>query len=103
MFKTSTRPRVIHPVPFHIEVDGVIVDNSFTATFQILPIERTIGDALDSDQKQTDFLTESVVNMADLDVPFTAELRAELLGRIEVRGALLRAYFDAAKKAAAKN
>ncbi len=103
MFKTATRPRIRQPVPLIIEVDGEQQDHGFVATFQILPSERTSEETLADDKEHVFFLKEAVVDMSDIDVPFTPALLADLLDRFEVRVALIRAYFEAAKKAAGGN
>lgn len=109
MFKISTRPRVIHPVPLFIEVDGERVDCSFAAKFEIQPISKTEEADLNTADLQGAFLLKAVVDLQDLvddadkPVPFSLELLRALLDRVEVRTALFGAYFDAARKAALGN
>jgi len=103
MFKTSTRPRIRQPVPLKIEVDGDLQDHSFIATFKILDTSRTSEDVLQDEARQDAFLAAAIADLSDLDVPYTPDLLPELLQRVEVKTALIRAYFEAAKKAALGN
>jgi len=108
-FRISTRPRVKERVSLIIEVDGEKLDNSFDATFQILPVSRTTEETMSTDEGQRAMLAEALVDLGDLvdeagaPVPFTPELRDALADRIEVRVALLKAYQAAATRAAAGN
>lgn len=106
MFKISTYPRVVQRVPLTIEVDGERQDHSFTATFQVQPMSATeLGD----EDSQLSFLRAAVVDLADLvdaaeqPVPFSPQLVEQLADRPEVRTALIKAYFEATKKAAEGN
>ncbi len=108
-FRITTTPRVRAPVKLSIEVDGTIEEHEFGATFRILPVSRASGEAMRSDEGQLAFLTEAITGFDDLvdddgkPTPFTPALVAAMLDRVEIRPALIKAYFEAAQKAAAGN
>lgn len=108
-FRITTTPRVRTRVRLSIEIDGAIEEHEFGATFRILPVSRTSEEAMRSDDGQVAFLTDAIAGFDDLvdddgqPTRFTPQLVAALLDRVEVRPALLKAYFEAAQKAAAGN
>lgn len=108
-FKISTRPRIRTSIPLLIEVEGEQLDNSFGATFRILPLSQMGEEQANNDAGQIKLLTDATVDLHDIaddagqPVPFTPELLAGLLDRSEVRVAMIKAYYEAARKAASGN
>lgn len=100
MFKVTKNPIVTVPVPLIVNDE----DQSFTATFEILPSARIQPGALDTDEAQTQLLVDATRDLADLvgadDKPigFSRELLDAVIGRFDSRQALLTAYMEACQE-----
>lgn len=101
MFVFDPNPTFTHTVKVKVPVDGGFVDQTFRATFAVVPTEEAKNYDLDDGDGSTAFLRRAVTHMHDLiglddqPVTYNDKLRDALLNQSYVRKALARAYFDA--------
>ena len=98
MFNISSLPRHTVTVPFVIERDGVKEEHPFTATFEMIdPESEGIDPTVDKGDRE--LLDRVLVGLGDImdekgkELPFSDELKSQVIGRIDVRAALLRAFY----------
>ncbi|MEA3265209.1 MAG: hypothetical protein U9R07_17190 [Pseudomonadota bacterium] len=112
MFKLSADPRFTHEVKVQVPVDGGHKEQSFKATFRVLPLDQLTAedeDASSDDQSQVNTLRKVVVGLDDLvddagePVPYSDEIRDQLIGVPYVRIALMQTYIRAITKVKAGN
>jgi hypothetical protein len=100
MFKISKNPIVTVPVPFFVNGE----DQSFTATFEILPSARIQPGALDTDEAQTTLLVDATKDIGDLvgddeqPLTFSRDVLDAVIGRFDSRQAMLTAYMEACQE-----
>lgn len=105
MFKVTKNPIVTVPVPLIVNGE----DQSFKATFEILPAARIAPGQLDTDEAQKAMLADATKNLDDIageddkPLPFTPALLDAVLGRIDSRMALFTAYMKAFEEIARGN
>ena len=103
MFNVNTFPRVTVPVPLFVEVDGERQDHSFSATFELIDPESE-GIDVAVGRGDRDLLERVVVGLQDVagddgkGLPFTPELKARVIARMDARAALLRAFYGEVPK-----
>lgn len=103
MFRVNQLPRVTVPVPLFVEVDGERQDHSFTATFDIIDPE-ALGIDITEGSGDRELLERVIVDLGDIagddgkPLPFTPELKRQVLGRLDARAALLKAFFGEVPK-----
>lgn len=112
MFKLTTDPRFTHQVKVQVPVDGGFKEQSFKATFKVLPIDQLVTeeDAAASDETaQALTLRKVVVGLDDLvddanePIPYSDEIRDQLIAVPYVRIALMQTYIRAITKVKAGN
>lgn len=107
MFKVTTEPKFTHPVTVMVPVDGGHKEQTFTCTFRVADVEAL--DKLKDEEGQKGLLQRVICGMADLvgeddqPLPYSDELRDQLIGVPYVRLAMLVAYTGAVTKAKAGN
>lgn len=107
MFKVTNEPKFTHPVTVMVPVDGGHKEQTFTCTFKVEEVEAL--DKLQGEEGQKGVLQRVVCGMADLvgdddqALPYSAELRDQLIGVPYVRIAMWQAYMGAVTKAKAGN
>lgn len=103
MFRVNQLPRVTVPVPLFVEVDGERQDHSFTATFDIIDPE-ALGIDITEVSGDRELLERVIVDLGDIagddgkSLPFTSDLKRQVLARIDARAALLKAFFGEVPK-----
>lgn len=101
MFVVDPNPTFTHPVKVKVPVDGGFEDQTFKATFNLIPAEEVSDYDLSKGADSKDFVTRAVVSMDDLvdkdrqPVPYSDKIRDLLLSQSYVRKALARTYFEA--------
>lgn len=109
MFVVDTNPTFTHTVKVKVPVDGGFDEQSFKATFNVIPTEEVADYDLGDGEGSTAFLRRAIVGMDELvdkdkkPVPYNDKLRDALLGQLYVRKALARTYFDAVAGAQSGN
>ncbi len=109
MFKVVTDPRFTHPVSVLVPVDGGHTEQTFRATFRVLPSTEADSHDLSTNAGVDAFLRRIVVNLYDIadeeghPLPYSEELRDRVLAPTYVKLALLRTYTAALGKARAGN
>jgi hypothetical protein len=103
MFNINTLPRVTVPVPLFVEVDGKRQNHSFSATFEMIdPEAEGINPA--EGRGDRDLLERVVVGLGDIAdnegnvLPFSDELKHQVLARLDARAALVRAFYGEVPK-----
>ncbi len=111
MFKVTAEPKFTHTVKVMVPVDGGHKEQSFKATFKVLPVEELTAEDHSEDQAagQIAVLRKAIISLDELvgdddqPLPYSDELRDQLLGITYVRIALLRTYLTAITKAKSGN
>uniref|UniRef100_A4WS46 Uncharacterized protein n=1 Tax=Cereibacter sphaeroides (strain ATCC 17025 / ATH 2.4.3) TaxID=349102 RepID=A4WS46_CERS5 len=109
MFKIVADPRFTHVVPVLVPVDGGHVEQTFRATFRVLPTTEADRHELTTTAGMDAFLRAIVVGLEDIEdeegrpLPYSDGLRDRVLDPIYVKLAVLRAYNAALGKARAGN
>lgn len=112
MFKLSTDPRFTHEVKVQVPVDGGFKEQSFKATFRVLPLDQLKADEeVDGDEAgyQETTLRKVVVGLDDLvddadqPIAYSDEIRDRLIAVPYVRIALMQTYIRAVTKVKAGN
>jgi hypothetical protein len=101
VFVLDPTPTFAHQVKVRVPSDGGHLDQSFKATFRVLPIEKSATFDLTDGPSSTAFLREIVTHLDDIvdatnaPVSYSDTLRDQLLELPYVRSALVAAYFAA--------
>tara|TARA_R110000868_G_scaffold230335_8_gene483497 strand:+ start:53 stop:385 length:333 start_codon:yes stop_codon:yes gene_type:complete len=110
MFVVKSNPTFTHTVKVKVPVDGGFSEQSFRATFNVVPVEEAAKFDLSDGAESKAFLVRAIASMDDLvgpdgktKVEYSDALRDELLAWNYVRKALATAYFDAISGARAGN
>ncbi|MEA3265220.1 MAG: hypothetical protein U9R07_17245 [Pseudomonadota bacterium] len=112
MFKLSTDPRFTHTVKVQVPVDRGHEEQSFKATFKVLPIDQLDageGDEANEADRQVRLLKDVIVDLGDMvddageAIPYSEAIRDQLIGIPYVRIALVRTYIAAITKVKAGN
>lgn len=109
MFVVDPNPTFTHVVKVKVPVDGGFKDQSFKATFNVIPTHEVGQYDLGDGEGSREFLQRAVTHMSDLvdkdgeALSYSDELRDTLLGQLYVRKALARTYFEAVAGAQAGN
>lgn len=107
MFKVSSDPKFTHPVTVCVPVDGGHKNMTFPVTFRVMPL-----DQLDDGQGaegQAASLRKVITHMEDLvgdndqPIPYSDEIRDQLIAVPYVRLALMKTYLEAVTKTKAGN
>lgn len=102
MFKVSATPTFTHAVTVCVPVDGGFREDKCKATFRVLPLEQ-LGQG-DDGISQTESVRRILVSMEELEgadgkpLPWSDELRDQLIDVPYVRAALLQTYLAAVTK-----
>ena len=102
MFTVDPDPKFTHDVKVRVPADGGFVDQTFKATFRVIPTDEMAGFDLTDRDSSTNFLRRAIVSMDGLvgadgktAIPYSDVLRDQLLSVPYVRTALGITYFDA--------
>jgi hypothetical protein len=104
MFKIVANPTFTRVVHVQVPVDGGFRDDTVKATYRVLPSEEIDAFNLESATDSSKFLQAALVQLDDLTneagaaVPYSDEVRDQVLRFPYVRLALATAYFDAVTK-----
>lgn len=107
MFKVTSVPKFTHPVKVFVPSDGGHVEQTFKATFIVEDVEKLSEIQDEGGQKAV--LQRVVCHMDDLEgddgqpVPYSDQIRDQLIGLPFVRFALFLTYVEAVTKAKAGN
>lgn len=99
MFKIAKEPTFQHTVKVRVPVDGGFEDQSLKVTFRVLPNGQFSNAG--GVEGQIEDMRKAIVSMDDLvdgennPVPFSDELKEQLIAVSYVRLALVQAYIDA--------
>jgi hypothetical protein len=109
MFVLDADPQFTHTVKVKVPDDGGYRDESFQATFRVIPAEEAATFDLTSGAASADFLRRAIVHMDGLvtvdrePVSYNDAVRDQVLGLPYARAALGRTYFEAIQGARAGN
>lgn len=108
-FVVDPNPTFTHVVKVKVPVDGGFKDQSFKATYSVIPTDEISQYDLGAGTGSKEFLQRAVTHMSDLvdkdgeTISYSDELRDQLLGQLYVRKALARTYFEAVAGAQSGN
>lgn len=100
MFSISNSPTFTHTVKINVPVNGGYEQQSFQATFNVLPTEEAARFDLSNGEETTAFLKRIIAHLDDLagpdgkPVPYNSDLRDRLIQLPYVRIPVAAAYFD---------
>lgn len=103
MFKVTNVPKFTHTVSVMVPTDGGHVEQTFKATFLVEDVEKL--SEIQDEGGQKALLQRVVSHMDDLigeddqPLPYSDQLRDQLIGYAYVRVALFNAYLSAVTKA----
>lgn len=109
MFIVDPNPTFTHVVKVKVPVDGGFEEQSFKATFNLIPAEEAAEYDLTNGAGSADFVRRAVAGMSDLvdkdnqPVTYNDKVRDLLLSQAYVRKALARTYFEAVSGAQSGN
>ena len=110
MLKVADNPSFTHTVKVQTPVDGGHKEETFKATFAVMPVSKMQGFDLTTEEGTRGMLEEVLVEAGDLvgddgktALDWNTELRDQLLDMPHVRGALFETYQAALSKARAGN
>ncbi len=109
MFVVTANPSFTHVVKVRVPIDGGFADQSFKATFEVMPTDEAKQFDLSDGEASGAFLRKVLINMDDLvdgqnqQVPYSDAIRDQLLGLQYVRAALARTYFEGVSGASLGN
>lgn len=107
MFKITTNPTFTHSVHVMVPVDGGHKEQTFKATFAVMDVEEL--ERVQDEEGQRGVLRkvikgfDELIGDDDKPVPFSDDLREQLIGVPFVRIALFQTYLKAISKAKAGN
>jgi hypothetical protein len=109
MFTLTKNPTFRHTVKVKVPVDGGFEDQSFEATYRVLTTDEFAKFDLGTAKGSTGFLRAAIVELGDLvgadgkPLPYSDDVRDQVLAVAFVRQALARTYFEAVGGAALGN
>ena len=109
MFRLIAEPRFTHPVAVMVPVDGGHAEQTFRATFRVVPAAEADGFEVNTASGLSDFLKLALVDLLDVfsaedrPLPWNDALRDQMLELPYVRIALFKTYMAALTKARAGN
>ncbi|NML88346.1 hypothetical protein HHL26_04605 [Sphingobium sp. TB-6] len=109
MFIVDLDPQFTHAVKVKVPVDGGHKEETFKATFRVIPTDEMGQYDLSDGESSAVFLRRAIVSMSELvdrdkePLSYNDDLRDELLRRPYVRSALARTYFEAVTGAKSGN
>lgn len=109
MFRVTDNPTFSHPVAVLVPVDGGHEEQTFRATFKVLPSDRESTFDLMTVEGSNGFLKAILVSMDDLvdaqdkPVEYSDRLRDKMCALPFIRTALVKTYFAAIQKATEGN
>jgi hypothetical protein len=109
MFKLIDNPTFTHVVKVMVPIDGGHREETFKATYKVLKTNEINRFDLSDPGASREFLCEAVVSLEDIadaqgnPLPYSDELRDQVLALPYARSALARGYFDAVSKARSGN
>jgi hypothetical protein len=109
MLKLAAVPKFTHEVKVQVPVDGGFEEQTFKATFKVLPADEVARRDLMSEKGMRDYLSEICVRFDDIadeggnPVPFNDGLRERMLSVPYIRVALMKTYATALAGAKAGN
>lgn len=105
MFVFDPKASFKHKVNVLVPVDGGHEEQSFEATFVVVPTDRIAQFDLSDSEQSAAFLREAIASVGDVVGPdkkpvvYSDKLRDALIAQPHVRTALARTYFEAVIKA----
>lgn len=109
MFKVTREPKFTHEVKVMVPTDGGHEQQTFKATFKVMPLDELADNNTNTDSGQRGVLKKVVTDMSDLigeddqALPYSDELRDRMIEVPYVRVALFQTYLAALTKAPAGN
>jgi len=109
MFVVDPDPQFTHAVKVKVPVDGGFKEQSFKATYRVIPTDEMAAFDLSDGVGSANFLRRALVSMDELvdankePLPYNDVLRDQLLLNPYVRRALAQTYFDAVAPARSGN
>lgn len=110
MFVVTNEPKFTHDVKVMVPVDGGFKEQSFKATFRVLPMAELADDPmLDPGANQAATLRKVIAHLSDLvddnqqAIEYSDSLRDQLIGVSYVRIALMQTYLAAVTKSKVGN
>lgn len=109
MFVVAKESQFTHAVTVEVPIDGGHRKETFKARFRVLDSAKIDGFDLDSEEGSTELLKAAIVTLDELvdennkPVPYSDELRDQLIVVPFVRAALAKTYFAAIGKSARGN
>lgn len=105
MFKVTSEPQFTHAVKVQEPVDGGFKESTFKVRFRVIPMDQLKAeDGEEGEAAQKVSLRKVIVSMSDLigeddqPLPYSDDLRDQLLDMAYVRLALLQTYTKALTK-----
>lgn len=101
MFKLVENPTFTHTVKVKVPVDGGYADQSFKATFNVVPLDERRQFDLEDAEASDAFLRRIIAKLDDIadaegkPLEYSDAVRDALIARDYVRIAIVRSYFEA--------
>jgi hypothetical protein len=101
MFKLAKSHTFTHEVKVRTPVDGGYSDEKFKATFELLTVDERVKYDLRTPDGSKDFLVRAIRRLDELTdekgepLPYSDEVRDQVINLPHVRVALAAAYFEA--------
>lgn len=105
MFKLATNPTFTHKVEVLVPVDGGHAKQNFKATFRVMSTDDAAKFDFSDPESNAAFLREVLVSTDDITgeggdpLPYSDELRDQLIAIPYARTGLAKTYFDGVAKA----
>jgi hypothetical protein len=109
MFKINHQPRFTRTIEVRVPNGENFITETLVATFNVLPVDETTPEKVGSDEGQLAFLRKAIVSLDDIEgedgkpIPYSPELRDQVLNRFDCRSALFNGYFAAIRGLAEGN
>lgn len=109
MFKIIENPTFTHTVRVMVPIDGGHREETLKATYKVLTTDEVNGYDLSDSASSRDFLRTALVKLDDIadadgkPIPYSDEVRDQVLALPYARIALGRGYFEAVSKARTGN
>lgn len=102
MFKITSDPKFTHPVTVCRPVDGGHVEETFKVTYRVVDVDQ-LGGTHDLEGQQIILKKivcgfEEVVGEDDKPLPYSEELRDQLIAKPFIRAAMFQTYLAAVTK-----